>query len=266
MQRRFAWLLIGGLAVVCLGLVLSAVVPFTTADPHAAKAPDERFRVGDADAFSAEGRIVADGEAALAFDGVVTADGAWYQRVVEPSVTAVEYYPGTGDTVVRQLRITGRERAERYRERIAEDAARALVGDETDGIRVTFVVEQNNTDPSEPVSGTASVIVNSLFSTRYERTGSDSASVTACEPRSGWYGGQAPYRITGPRGTVRANPSTLVVTSANVSWKVTRPAGSFAEYVLVRAASGAPTDRRIAYEYTPGEAEVERRAVGPRPE
>ncbi len=257
MKRRTAWLLIGSLAVVCLGLVLSVAYPFSTAEPHAAKAPDERFSVGDADAFSASGRIVADGETALAFDGIVTADGAWYQRVVEEHVTSTEYHPGTGETVHQRLQFTGQERAERYRQEIAEDAALSLVRETSDGTNVTFVVTRNGTGGDEPVSGTAAVFVNSLSTAGYERTGTNSPNVTTYEPRSGWYEGQRPYRITSAIGTVQANPETMTVRAANVSWDQTVPAGSFAEYTLVTVASDAPTKRTITFEYTRGETELE---------
>lgn len=48
MDRRTAGILIGILAVVCIGLILAAVYPFTTSDPHLAKPPEEQFTVGNA--------------------------------------------------------------------------------------------------------------------------------------------------------------------------------------------------------------------------
>jgi hypothetical protein len=75
MRERTARLAVGVLGVVCLGLVLSVVHPLTTASPQAANPAGDRFTVGDADAFSATGRIVVEGETVLAFEGAVAADG-----------------------------------------------------------------------------------------------------------------------------------------------------------------------------------------------
>lgn len=258
MRRRTAWIVITGLAVVCLGLLLSVGYPFSFAEPHAAKAPDDRFTVGDADAFSASGRIVSDGETVLAFDGVVTADGAWYERVVEPNVTTRKYYPGTGETVARHVQITGQDRADQYREQIREDGDRDLVRTDRDGPNTTFVVTLTGTDGSEPVSGSASVFVNSLMTVGYDRSSTDTGTVSTHVPRGGWYEGRRPYRITGASGSVRANPETMAVRSANVSWALTVPAGSFAEYTLVTVVGKASTTREISFEYTPGQATIDR--------
>jgi hypothetical protein len=76
MNRRTAGVLTGVLAVVCFGLIFSVVYPFATADPHAANPPSERFTVKNADAYSATGRIVVNGEVRLAFEGVLTPNGA----------------------------------------------------------------------------------------------------------------------------------------------------------------------------------------------
>lgn len=258
MTRRTAWIAIVGLGVVCLGLVLSVGYPFSVAEPHAAKAPADRFTVGDADAFSASGRIVSDGETALAFEGVVTADGAWYERIVEPDVTTQKYYPGTGETVARHVHISDGARAREYREQVREDPDRVLVRADRDGANARFVVTRPTNDRSEPVSGSASVVVNSLLTLGYERTGTDASAVSTYAPRGGWYEGQRPYRVTGASGTVRANAETLAVRSVNASWALTVPAGSMAEYALVTLTTDAPMTREVTFEYVPGRTTIER--------
>jgi hypothetical protein len=258
MERRTAGVLIGILAVMCVGLVFSVVYPFTTSEPHAATPPSEQFTVGDADAYTATGRIVVDGEVRLAFEGVVTADGAWYQQVVEPNVTSEEYRPSPNGSVYRRLTIAGRDRVERLREQITEDGDRTLHREARNGDRVTFVVERNTPSDTERVSGTVSVFVNSLFVAGYEKEEFDSSAVTVYAPRSGWYDGQKTYRITGASGEVYANADTRAVQSANVSWRMTEPAGTFAEYELARLMSDDPTTHRITFEFDPGNTTLER--------
>lgn len=258
MKRRIAGVLIGTLAVVCIGLVFSVVYPFTTAEPHAATTPSERFTVSHADAYSATGRIVVDGNVRLAFEGVVTADGAWYQKVVEDNVTSEKYHPSSNGTVYQRLAVAGRERAGRVRERITRDENKILVRENRDGDRVTFVVKQNTTNLSEPVSGTASVFVNSLSVAGYEKGGPESSAGIVYKPQSGWYDGSKTYHISGASGEVHTDAETRVIQSANVSWKVTEPAGTYAEYVLAKLTSDDPTIYTITFEFNPNGTDIER--------
>jgi hypothetical protein len=258
MKSRTAGALIGILAVVCFGLALSAVYPFTMSDPHAANPPSDRFTVNDTDAYSARGSIIVDGQVRLAFDGVVTADGAWYQRIVEESVVSEAYQPTPNGTVYHRRKIEGSDDAEQQRELIAESEDRVLVREDRDGDHVTFIVEEKGTGVTHPVSGTASVFINSLSVTGYEAEGVDSSEETVYEPRPGWYDGTETYRITDVSGDVYTDADTHVVKSANVSWDMTTPAGTFAEYVLVRSLSDEPTTYRITFEFDAGDSDLER--------
>lgn len=258
MESRTSRVLIGILVVVCLGLTVSVLYPFAMSEPHATNSPDEQFSVSTADAYSTSGSIVVDGEEKLAFEGVVTPGGAWYQKVIEENVTSEEYQAAATGTVYERRTITGRDRANRLREEIVEDEDRVLVREEQNGDHVTFVVVKNTTGVREPVSGTASVFLNSLFVAGYEALESDSSAVTVYEPQSGWYDGRRTYRITGASGTVHADADTHVVTSANVSWDVTTPAGTCAEYVLVRVFGDEPTAYNIRFEFNPGKFDLER--------
>lgn len=258
MNRRTAGVLVGLLAVVCLSLVLSVVYPFDTTEPHAGAPQADRFTVGDVDAYTATGRIVVDGEVRLAFEGVVTGAGGWYQRVVESNVTSEEYRPPQNSSVYRRFTTTERERAERLREQISEDEDRTLHRVDRDGERVTLLVEQNATSATEPVSGTASVFVNSLSIASYREAESDSSAVAVYEPRSGWYDEGVTYRITGVSGAVSADAETHVVQSANVSWVVTEPAGTYAEYTLARLTDDEVTTQRIVFEFDTDETTLER--------
>lgn len=258
MKSRTAGALIGILAVVCVGLVLSAVYPFTMSDPHTANPPGDRFTVSGADAYSASGSIVVDGRVRLAFDGTVTADGAWYQRVVDGDVVSESYRPTTDGTVYHKRTVEAGDDAGQRRERIAESEDQVLVREERDGDRVTFVVEESGTGGTQPVSGTASVFVNSLSTVGYEADGADSSTATVYEPRSGWYDGTEMYRITDASGTVHADADTHVVRSANVSWEETAPAGTYVEYVLTRSLSEEPTTYRITFEFDSGDSDLER--------
>lgn len=258
MKRRIAGVLIGILAVVCLGLVFSVVYPFSTAEPHAAASPSDQFTVSNADAYSATGRIVVDGNVRLAFEGAVTAAGAWYQMVVEDNVTSEKYHPSTNGTVYQRLTVDGRDRAGRIREQITNDEDRILIRENRDGDRVTFVIKQNATKISEPVSGTASVFVNSLSVAGYAKDGTNSSTGTVYEPQSGWYDASKAYRISGASGEVQTDTGTRVVQSANVSWKVTEPAGTYAEYVLSGLTSDDPTTHKITFEFNPNGTNIER--------
>ena len=257
MNRRSAGILIGILAVVCFGLLFSAVYPFTMSEPHAAAPSNERFTGSDTNAYSASGSIVVDGQVRLAFDGVVTADGAWYQRFVDEDVISEAYQPTTNGTVYHRQMIQGRDEAEQRRELITENEDSELVGEDWDGDRVTFFVEENGTGITQPVSGTASVFVNSLFLAGYEAIGVDSSGVAIYEPQSGWYEGRDAYRLTDASGDVQANANTHVVKSANVSWDVTTPAGTYAEYALVRSLSDEPTTYRITFEFNSDDTDLE---------
>jgi hypothetical protein len=156
-----------------------------------------------------------------------------------------------------RVRITGRDRADEYRRSVTGTADRDLLETERAGNRTTLVFTATGDDRSEPVSGTASVFVNSLGIVGYERAGADSAGLRTFEPRSGWYEGSRPYRITGATGVVRTTTATMAVRSANVSWDLTEPAGSFAEYALVAVAGDGSTSQSVEFEYTPGSASIE---------
>lgn len=258
MKRRTFGALFGLFVVLCLGLVLSVVFPITTSEPHATNPPSERFTVGNTDTYSASGSIVVDGAVRLAFEGIVTPDGTWYQRVEEENIISEEYHSPVNNTIYQRFTVTGQDRVQRFQEQLTNDDDRTLVRAEQDGDRVTFVVETNTTAVSEPVSGTATVFLNSLSVAGYENTGTTSAGVTVYEPRSGWYDGRETYRLTGASGYVQANAETHVVKSANVSWTVTTPAGSYAEYTLTRVTSNDPTTRHITFEFNPDDADIDR--------
>lgn len=270
-DERTAACVIGALALVCIGLVLSVVVPVHPAEPLGQSSADERFAVGDADAFSANGSIVVGGAVRFAFDGDVAADGEWYQRVRDGGVVSARYHPVGSDTAYERLTVPRGDRAERRQAGIEADEDRHLVRTGRGEDDVTFVFEVTHADVDEPVTGSASVFLRSLQVARYDpasRSGSTSRarsvsgaeSVIAYEPRSGWYEGRVSYRITGASGTVRVDEDTRDVRSANVSWQVTRPAGSYAEYVLARFAGDGPTTHAITFEYDPGDDRVERPA------
>ncbi|MFC7176353.1 hypothetical protein [Halosegnis marinus] len=141
MRNRTAGLLIAGLAAVCLALVCSVAYPFSFAEPHGANPSGERFGVGDADAYSATGRIVVEGETRLAFEGAVAADGAWYQRVVQNGV-ASERYRSPNGSVYRRFTVRGVEAAEERRAELAESERVTLLRESRDGDCVTFVTER----------------------------------------------------------------------------------------------------------------------------
>ena len=257
MKGRLAWALIGIISVICLGLILASVFPVTHSDPRSDFSRHEKFSVNSGDAFRATGNIIVDGEVRLAFEGAVTNGGAWYLKVVENNVTSEKYQPSPNGTVYERLTIAGRERVGQVREQIKKNEDSTLVREDRGGGTATFFVTTNTTTTTEPISGTASVIVNSLSVVGYEQVGTRSSTVAVYEPRAGWYEGRETYRITGASGTVYADADTRVVQSANVSWGVTVPAGSYTEYAIVRVMSDDPRIYRITFEYVGGDPQLE---------
>jgi hypothetical protein len=258
MERRTAGLLVGALVVVCAGLLVSVAYPFTTAEAHAANPSGERFSVPDADAYSATGRIVVDGETRLAFDGAVGDDGAWYERVVDGDTVGETYRSPDGVAYTRST-FEGSDAAEQRRASLAESEEVTLLRESRDGDCVTFVSRRNATDDAEPVTGTASVFVNDLWVAAYEPTDTDSSGVTTYRPRADWYEGRVPYRVTAVSGTVRADRETGGVTAANVSLTVTR-APTYAHYVLAGVVGSGSTRSRTTFAFDATAPDLERPA------
>jgi hypothetical protein len=255
MEARTARLLGGALAVCCLALVLAVGYPFSVSEPHAAAPADERFGVGHADAYRVTGEIVVDGETELAVEGVVTGDGERYQIVRESGVRS-ERYQASPDGPVYERIAVDRSEAPRLRAQIAADEARRLVRENRTAAQTVFVVERNTTGLAESIAGSASVVVRSLHVVSYERR----ANGPVYEPQNGWYDGRETYRITAASGTVRTDATSTAVESATVTWAVTDPAGTYAEYALVRLTGDDPRTYEISYEFDAGASDVDRPA------
>lgn len=229
MRNRIAGLIIGVLAVVCLGLVLSVVYPFNTASPHAA---NRRANVSPSAMQTRSARQAASSwmGAALAFEGAVTADSAWYERVVEDGYVAVEYWTPNGSEY-RWVSVQRAEAAECLKSDNVESDETKVIRESRGGVCVTFVTKRNTAREPEPVLGTASVFVNNLCVASYEQLETDSSRVTTYRPQSGWVETRVTYRMTDVSGTVRVDDETGAVTSANVSWTLTR-GETYAQYAL----------------------------------
>lgn len=120
-----------------------------------------------------------------------------------------------------------------------------------------LVVKENTTNLSRSLAGPASVVVGSLHVTSYDTKEDDSSGLTDYEPRSGWYDGTEPYRVTAAWDEVRTAPGTYAVESATVTWRITTPAGSYAESVLVRLFGATPRTHTISYEFDHGVPELD---------
>ncbi|KAA9395851.1 hypothetical protein Har1130_15715 [Haloarcula sp. CBA1130] len=260
MDRRTARLLNGVLALCCLALVFAAVFPFTTVDPHSKKPVDERFTVPDADEYRATGVIVADNETALEFEGAVTAGGGRYLSVDEGDVRTERYQASPGDPVYRRLVVEDDSSTDRRRDQIQSDSDLELLRtNRTDGA-VTFISKQDSDDLAGDVSGTASVVVMNLYLVGYEQEATSSQAATVYTPKNGWYEGREAYHVTGATGTVRTVGETTAVRSATVTWDQTRPAGTYAEFALVRLTGDGPKTYDLSFEFESGETTVNRPA------
>lgn len=260
MDRRTARLLNGVLALCCLALVFAAVYPFTSVNPHSKKPVDERFTVPESDDYRATGAIVADSETALEFEGAVTADGGRYLLIDEGDVRTEHFQASSGDPVYSRIVVEDDGSTDRRREQIQSDTEWKLLQENQTERGVTFIVKQDTNDLADKVSGAASVVVRSLYVSRYEREADTSQDVTVYKPKNGWYEGVEPYHITGTTGTVRTVGDTSAVRSATVTWDQTRPAGTYAELALVRLTGDAPKTFDISFEFKSGETTVTRPA------
>lgn len=252
MDWRTARIIIGVLAVVCFGLVGSVVYPLSTSTPHAALPADEQFSVGDRETFSVDTRITVDGETELALDGTATVDGPRYMRMQFGSDSIVETYQARPNGTVYN-RITDRpeSRADARRTSLESDTDQEIVRETETDTGTVFVVRTNeSTDFAAELSGSASVFVNSLQFTAYERVddpdGRDGPS--AFEPQNGWFNEASAYRITNASGQVRVDNTTGAVQSATVSWGLTQPADTYAHTRLARLFGDQPQHYEVDYQ------------------
>ncbi|NLV04562.1 hypothetical protein GOC83_00230 [Haloarcula rubripromontorii] len=260
MDRRTARLLNGALALCCLVLVLAAVYPVTTAKSHAKQPTDKRFTVPESDDYRTTGAIVADSETALEFEGAVAADGGRYLFVDEGDIRTEQFQASPGAPVYSRIVVEDASSTDRQGEQIQSDTDRELLRvNQTEGA-VTFIVKQESENVADEVSGTASVVVRSLYVVEYQRDADPSQEATVYKPKNGWYDGREPYHITGARGQVRTVGDTTDVRSAAVTWDQTESAGTYAELVLVRLTADAPTTYDISVEFESGETTVRRPA------
>ncbi|GAA5433548.1 hypothetical protein [Haloarcula japonica] len=256
MNRRTARVLNGVLALCCLALVFAAVYPFSTASPHSDNPPDARFTVPESDEYRATGAIVADGETAFEFEGAVTADGGRYQFIDEGDVRTEQYQASANSPVYSRIVVDGDGTTDRRQDQIRSDTDQKLLRVNRTQGTVTFIVKGEGGDMADAISGTASVVVRSLYVTGYERQTDESQEATVYKPKNGWYEGTESYRVTEATGEVRTAGDTTAVRSATVTWDQTRPAGTYAESVLVRLTSDAPRTYDLSFEFDSGETTV----------
>jgi hypothetical protein len=244
----------------CLALVFGAVYPFTTVNPHSENPGTERFSVPDADEYRATGSIVVDGETALEFEGAATDGGGRYQFIDEGDIQTEQYQASPGDPVYERLVVEADGRTDRRRDQIQSDADRELIRESrTDGT-VAFISKRESRDLADAISGTASVIIRSLYLTGYQRKADQPQEADVYEPQNGWYEGTETYRVTGATGEVRTVSGSTAVRSVSVSWEQTMPAGTYAESVLVRLTTDAPHTYRFSFNFDSGETTVNRPA------
>ena len=215
MDRRTARLLNGVLALCCLALVVAAVYPFTTVDPHSKKPVDERFAVPESDEYRATGAIVADSETALESEGVVT--GGCYLFIDEGAVRTEQFQASPGAPVYSRLVVEDDGSTDRRRERIQSDTDRQLLRENRTEGAVTFIVKQESENVADEVSGAASVVVRSLYVVGYEREADTAQGATVYKPKNGWYEGVEPHHIIGLTGKVRTVGDTTDIRSATVT-------------------------------------------------
>lgn len=261
MDRRSA---IRAIALLVVLLVVSIVplvaYPLSYADHRPAS---EAFRVAEpASDHRVSATIVADGEPVLDVDGRVVVGGPRYVRIREPGagVTTERYRNASGDGTVYTRYRLDRSQLDRRLESLEDDPDRTVRRVERDGGTATIVTTARdpNADLAAGLYGAASVVATQLRLAGYARSeDADSADrdVRVLRPRDGWYDGTRPYRLSGTAGTVRLDPGTGVLLSADVRWTLTRNTPTYAHYMLNRRHA---TTQRIEYEHRTGDVVVDR--------
>ena len=268
MNWRTARVIIGVLAVVCLGLVASVGFPLSTSTPQAALPPDEGFSVGDRETFSVSAQFTVDGETELALDGTTTPDGPRYMRLQVGSDSVVETYQSGPNVTVYERFILHQEEEgiDARRSSFESDTDREIIRETEIDAGTVFVVRTNySVDFVAELSSAASLSVNSLQLTAYERVDDPDGSdgVTAYEPQNGWFDEGRAYRITNASGQVHADSQTGAVQSATVSWGLTQPADTYAHTRLARLFGDQPQRYAVDYEFETEVSNVSRPAWVP---
>lgn len=257
MESRTAAVLVAALGICCVGLVLSVTYPFALRESQAANPTEERFGFHEPAVYEASGRIVADGETALAVTAVRTTGGTRYLRVREPGVVSETYQADTNATAYVRFRVADADQAASLRADIEADPDRTLrEATRADG-RTTFVVAETASGALDRLGGAVSVVVRSLQIAAYDRT-DRTGSRTIYAPRDGWYGGRSGYRLTDATGSVRTTDGSRAVVAANVSWTVTRPADTYAAYALARLTGSGVTRQRLTLDVDDEPGRIER--------
>ncbi|USZ73071.1 hypothetical protein [Natronosalvus halobius] len=253
MKRRTTGIIVGLLAVICLVLILSVTYPFSTSEPHAVK--DEQFSTVEGSEYHVSGAITIDGDDYLVLEEAVVEDGARYLSLTVKNVKSVSYQAGPCEEVYTRSEYPEEDDAEQVLERIEEREDQHILRVDRDGEGVVFFTREENTADCEiTVKMTASLVVENLRSTNYERV-QKSAEGHIYEPQNGWFDGG--YRITGSSGQVRVDPHSYTVTAADVSYTVTPGAETYAEYLHTSWTTDESFTKGISYDYTSNNVSVE---------
>ncbi|WP_276255592.1 hypothetical protein [Halomontanus rarus] len=252
MRNRIAWGIIGILVLVCIGLIFSVVYPFSTANSHETST-EERFTAGESDEYELTGTLVVDGRLVYGFEGIVTADGDRYSSLEGEEMRYETYQSGPNRAIYTKIE-TAERQADFRLNSIEHDDDRELLLEERNGEDVTLiVVEETADDTATGISSTAEQFIRSLYGTQYERI-EERDEEYVYEPQEGWFDDQ--YRVTDSTGDVTVDADTHEVVSANVSWDVTRPAETYAHYLLARLSDDSTETYEITYEFDEGDSEV----------
>ena len=256
MQNQRAWLVIGLLAFCCISLLLSLVYPVGSATPHAETPSDEQFWVSDTEPCTMTGQIVVDDNQQFGFKELVTTSGERYQRVDESKTTTERYQSASNATIYERINVSAESNVNRMREQLTSDETQELLKENSSDDHVTFIVATNGSDPTVDFSNPAAVVARSLHVVGYESTNHELAAHVVYEPQGGWYGDSKGYRITNTTGKIHVNGETDTVEAASVSWDVTDPADSYAQYVTTRLTSTDPSTHEVSLELQAEEPEV----------
>jgi len=261
MERRRTGFAIGILTLCCVGLLASVIYPIAPDTPHAETPSEEQFWVPDTEPYSATGEIVVDRDRQVAFEEITTSSGERYQLIEEhgqSNTTTERYQSAPHATIYKRLAMDRGTTKDRMREQIVDDDSQQLLEENHADSRATFVVASNSSNQTAGFPDPAAVVVQSLQVVSYDQPDAESSTTIEFKPENGWYGASNGYRVTNATGELRVDTETNTVESASVSWDVTKPAGSYVEYVVTRSTSSDPMTHEISFEHQPDDPKTGR--------
>ncbi|WP_255169206.1 hypothetical protein [Natrononativus amylolyticus] len=253
-SRHIAGIAIGVLALLCVGLVLSVVYPFSTMESQSTNPAEDRFSGIDSDEYSITASYDGEGGTNIELRDVKSADGERYHLLGTDSNTYEEYQEHEGAPVYQRFLSPDRTYIDHVVDRANDDESLQILEEKQSDETITLILKEERSGVYEnSATSESSVFIRSFFVASYAQV-EQTDETNTYRPENGWYG---TYRITNSSGEVHAEPDTNVVRSANVSFDLTQSAESYAEYLVATVVSDETVTIEIMYDAETENVEVE---------